>query len=181
MSYGQDIPGNCTTYLHVSSASYIVSYGQTNASNPLTHSTQRNLDQNAAHLCTSLTPSLKSTLLTIPHTLPHPLPKLLTIFPPHLACLDIRRAFIIRASQHADDAEKDGLWSLHGIPTLGGRLIAILVILRRVQYADAHLTGRVDVGVKEFGDELECGWHDGVGGWEGHERFETATWEHHYV
>lgn len=128
-----------------------------------------------------LTLSLKSTFLTIPHTLPHPLPKLFPILPPHLPRLDVCRALIIWAPQHADDAEQDSLGSLYWTPALGGRLISVLVIFWRVQDADAYLARRVDVGMEDLGDEFECRRHERVGGWESHESFETTTWKFHYI
>jgi hypothetical protein len=49
------------------------------------------------------TSSFPSTLHTVPHTPPHFPLELFPVFPPELACIDVGSAFVVRASEHADD------------------------------------------------------------------------------
>lgn len=69
----------------------------------------------------------------------------------HPRCLDVRRALLIGAVEQADDAEEDRLGRLHGAPTLGGGLVAVLVLFGRVQDGDAELAVFVNVGVERDG------------------------------
>jgi len=69
-------------------------------------------------------------ILAIIDALPATLLKFLGILSPHLGSLDVCRTLIVRAAEHAYDAQQYGLWCLNGRPALGSRFIAIFVFFR---------------------------------------------------
>ena len=91
--------------------------------------------------------------------------------------LHVRRAFVVGAVQQAHDADEDRLGGLDGAPTLGGRLVPVLVVPRRVEDGDAEEAGLVvDVWVEgDGGEELEFGREMGVVYWEDHASSEVAS------
>jgi hypothetical protein len=66
----------------------------------------------------------------------------------HPRRLDIRRTLIVRRVEQTDGAEKDRLGSLDGRPSLGGCLVACLVLLRWVEDGNAEAAVGVDVGME---------------------------------
>lgn len=92
---------------------------------------------------------------TLSNTPPDPFPKVLgpsfLLNPEQLGGLQIRRALVIQFAKQADDADQYGLGGLHRGPALRRALVAVLVLLGRVQDRDAQLARRVDVGVEGDG------------------------------
>lgn len=72
--------------------------------------------------------------------LPHDLLILLPLVPPHLRGIDIRRALIVRLSQHAHHADQNLLHALDRRPALGRLLVVHRVVAGRVQDRYADLT-----------------------------------------
>ena len=50
----------------------------------------------------------------LPHILPTPFPELLWVLPPHLRRFHVRGAFIVRTTEHTDDAKEDRFRCLYG-------------------------------------------------------------------
>jgi hypothetical protein len=76
------------------------------------------------------TPSQSQTRLNI---VPDYLLIILPPLPPHLRRLHIRRALIIRLSEHAHHADQYLLHALYRRPALGGLLVVVWVVAGRVQ------------------------------------------------
>lgn len=69
----------------------------------------------------------------------------------HPRSLYVRGALFVGAIEQTNDAKEDRLGGLDGTPALGGGLVAVLVLLGRVQDGDAELAVLVDVGVERDG------------------------------
>ena len=82
--------------------------------------------------------------LALPHTAAHPLLELGRILSPQPRSFYVCGTLVVRARQHGDDGQQNGLGRLNGRPALGGRLVAELVLLGRVQDGDADVTILVD-------------------------------------
>jgi len=150
------------------------------------------LNDSAAHMHISDPCSLPSILYTIPHTPPHPLLELFPILPPELACLDVRRALVVRAAEHTNHGEEDRLGGLDGRPALACFLIPVLIVFWWVEDGDADFTVRVDylsvsvepwlipgnrrtIWVVEWCLELHLRWVKWVVGWESELCSEAST------
>lgn len=73
--------------------------------------------------------------------------------------LGVSGTLVVGAREKADDAQQDGLGCLDGAPPLCCELVAVLILLRRVQNRDAQGSRvRVDVGVKGDGILEGQGW-----------------------
>lgn len=71
------------------------------------------------------------------HVGPASFAEFLGIFTPDLSGFDIGGALVVGTAQHADDAQEDGLGCLDRRPALGGGLVAVWIVGRRVQNGDA--------------------------------------------
>lgn len=88
----------------------------------------------------------------LPDALAAPPPEVLVLalllLAQHARGLDVGRALLVGAVEQADGAQQDRLGGLDGAPALRGGLVAVLVLLGRVQDRDAELAVLVDVGVE---------------------------------
>lgn len=102
----------------------------------------------------------------------------LPLFPEQFRRLEVRRALVVGVLKQADHAEQDSLGRLHGAPPLARALVPVLVLLWRMQDADAQLTVRVDVGVERYRTlEHQFRRHQGVVGGEAQVGAEVASWK----
>ncbi len=104
----------------------------------------------------------------LPHAFPTALPELLartfSLLAQQPGGLHVGRALVVGILKETDDTQQDRLGRLHGAPALARGLVAVLVLLRGVQDADAQLAARVDVGVERDGGlEGQLGRHKRVG------------------
>lgn len=91
----------------------------------------------------------------------------LALLTQHPRRFHVGRALIVGAMEQADGAQKNGLGSLHWTPALRGGLVAVLVLLRRVQNRNAQLSVFVDVGMeRDRVLEGEGGRHVRIRRWE---------------
>ena len=72
--------------------------------------------------------------------LPHDLLVLLPLIPPHFCGIDVRRALVVRLSQHAHNADQDFLDALDRRPALRRLLVLHRVVAGWVQDRYADLT-----------------------------------------
>lgn len=88
--------------------------------------------QNLRHRRDSLAVPRPSQPQTPPNIRLNPLLKLLFPFPPHPRRVHIRRALIIRLSNHAHHTDQDLLHALYRAPALGGLLVVVRVVAGRM-------------------------------------------------
>jgi hypothetical protein len=118
---------------------------------------------------------------TLANALAHTTSKLLilafSLLTEQLGRIQVGGALVVGLVKQGQDADEDGLGGLDRAPTLGSALVAVLIVLGRVQDGDAELAVGVYVGVEGYGRlEDELGWHVRVLGREAQGRVETATW-----